>query len=209
MTPDTKESVFSASPKLDPRLRALRAAATQGRDPATEDETLNLLLAVARAAAPSRILEVGTAEGLTSVALLQECAGARLTTVEMEEERWLRAKENFSAFGVADRVNAILGDAADVLPSLEGQFELIFLDGPKAQYIHYLPVLKRLLPPRGVLFADDVLLYGWVDWRVPVPQKRRSIVLRIREYLNAVSADADFITSILRVGEGVALSVKR
>ena len=125
MTPDTKESVFSASPKLDPRLRALRAAATQGRDPATEDETLNLLLAVARAAAPSRILEVGTAEGLTSVALLQECAGARLTTVEMEEERWLRAKENFSAFGVADRVNAILGDAADVLPSLEGQFELI------------------------------------------------------------------------------------
>lgn len=60
-----------------------------------------------------------------------------------------------------------------------------------------------------MLFADDVLLYGWVDGRVPVPQKRRSIVLHIREYLNAVSADADFITSILRVGEGVALSVKR
>ena len=196
-------------PRIDACLQELRELAKTGLDPAAPDETLNFLLALARLKCPHRILEIGAAEGLTSIALLSECPAARATAIEQDEARYAAAKENFARFGVAERASLVLGDAADVLPSLEGQFELIFLDGQKAQYIHYLPVLKRLLPPRGVLFADDVLLYGWVDGRVPVPQKRRSIVLRIREYLNAVSADADFITSILRVGEGVALSVKR
>ena len=177
--------------RLDDRLVSLRDRAKGRRDPATEDETLALLLTVARMRAPRRILEIGTAEGLSSTAL------------------WRSAKENFAAFGVADRANALLADAGDVLPSLEEQFDLIFLDGPKAQYIHYLSELKRLLTPRGVLFADDVLLYGWVSGREEVPYKRRSIVERLREYLRAVRDDLDFATTILEVGEGVAISVLR
>ncbi len=195
--------------RLDERLASLREQAKGRRDPATEDETLALLLAVARMRAPRRILEIGTAEGLSSTALLLECKDARLTTVETEESLWRSARENFTAFGVADRVNALLSDAGDVLAALEDRFDLIFLDGPKAQYIHYLPDLKRLLAPRGVLFADDVLLYGWVSGREPVPPKRRSIVERLREYLRAVREDPDFLTSIIEVGEGVAISVLR
>lgn len=195
--------------RIDGRLAAMREAAKKVRDPSTEDETLRLLLGIARAISPARILEIGTAEGLTSAALLLECADARITTVEIDEERYRRAKENFALFGVSDRVNAILGDAADVITKLDGPFRLIFLDGPKAQYIRYLPDLKRLLPSGGVLFADDVLLNGWVDGKVPVPSKRRSIVQKIQEYLIAAESDPDFITSILEVGEGVALSVKR
>lgn len=195
--------------RLDDRLVSLRDRAKGRRDPATEDETLALLLTVARMRAPRRILEIGTAEGLSSTALLLECTEARLTTIEVEESLWQSAKENFAAFGVADRANALLADAGDVLPSLEEQFDLIFLDGPKAQYIHYLPELKRLLTPRGVLFADDVLLYGWVSGREEVPYKRRSIVERLREYLRAVRDDPDFATTILEVGEGVAISVLR
>ena len=195
--------------RLDDRLVSLRDRAKRRRDPATEDETLALLLTVARMRATSRILEIGPAEGLSSTALLLECTEARLTTIEVEESLWRSAKENFAAFGVADRANALLADAGDVLPSLEEQFDLIFLDGPKAQYIHYLPELKRLLTPRGVLFADDVLLYGWVSGREEVPYKRRSIVERLREYLRAVRDDPDFATTILEVGEGVAISVLR
>ena len=110
---------------------------------------------------------------------------------------------------MADRVRAVCGDAKDVLEALEEPFGLIFLDGPKAQYAAYFPDLKRLLAPRGVLFADDVLLYGWVDGREEVPPKRRSIVRKIREYLELVCADPDLVTSVVDVGEGVALSVRR
>ncbi len=195
--------------RIDERLRALRERALRVRDPSTPDDVLRLLLGVARMCAPNRILEIGTAEGLTSVALLCECPSARLTTVETDEERYRRALTNLDDFGVRGRANCILGDAADVLSSLEGEFELIFLDGPKVQYVKYLPECKRLLAPHGVLFADDVLLCGWVSGKNPVPPKRRMLVKHIREYLTAVCRDEDFITSILEVGEGVALSVKK
>ena len=112
-------------------------------------------------------------------------------------------------FGVRERANCILGDATDVLPSLEGRFDLIFLDGPKVQYRKYLPDCKRLLSPHGVLFADDVLFGGWVNGKNPVPEKRRMLAEHIREYLTAVCADEDLITSILDIGEGVAISVKK
>ena len=184
-------------PRIDSRLQALRERAKTGLDPAAPDETLNFLLALARLKNPQRILEIGSAEGLTSMA------------IEQDEARFAAAKENFARFGVAERASLVLGDAADVLASLEGQFELIFLDGPKAQYVHYLPHLKRLLPSGGALVADDVLLYGWVSGEVPPPPKRRSIAARLREYLDAVCSDPDFITSVFELGEGVALSVKR
>lgn len=190
-------------------LAALRERAKEGRDPCAPDDTLQLLLACARMRAPERILEIGTGEGLTSLALLCECPRAHLVTVEADEARYRTACAYFEEFCVADRVRAVCGDAKDVLEALEEPFGLIFLDGPKAQYAAYFPDLKRLLAPRGVLFADDVLLYGWVDGREEVPPKRRSIVRKIREYLELVCADPDLVTSVVDVGEGVALSVRR
>ena len=194
---------------LDGRLAALRESAKSGLDPTAADETLNFLLALVRMKQPRRMLEIGSAEGLTSIALLSECPSSQLVAIESDELRFSRAKENFVSFGVADRVTSLFGDAAQILPSLQGEFELIFLDGPKAQYVHYLPHLKRLLASGGALVADDVLLYGWVSGEVPPPPKRRSIAERLREYLEAVSADPDLITSVLELGEGVAFSVKR
>ena len=191
------------------RLAALRERAKEGRDPCAPDDTLQLLLACARMRAPERILEIGTGEGLTSLALLCECPRAHLVTVEADEARYRTACAYFEEFCVADRVRAVCGDAKDVLEALEEPFGLIFLDGPKAQYAAYFPDLRRLLAPRGVLFADDVLLYGWVDGREEVPPKRRSIVRKIREYLELVCADPDLVTSVVDVGEGVALSVRR
>lgn len=202
-----KTADFSLPP-LPPALLRLREEAKQGLDPTAADETLALLLSVARMRAPARILEIGTAEGLTACALLLECPRAELVTIENDAERHARARQNFAAFGVGERVRSLLGDAAEILPALQGAFDLIFLDGPKAQYIHYYPILKELLAPRGVLFADDVLLYGWVDGRVPPPPRRRSIAARLREYLDAVQSDADLITCIFEAGEGAAVSVK-
>ena len=196
-------------PRIDARIEKMRQELKDRRDPVCPDEVLQYLLLTVREIVPSKILEIGTAEGLSGAAMLFEAPKARLTTVEIDEDRHKKAKENFQEFGLSGRARCVLGDAADVLPALEGPFDLIFLDGPKAQYVHYLPDLKRLLRGGGVLIADDVLLYGWVDGRSPVPPKRHSLIDRIRDYLKAVSADEDFITSVLALGEGVAVSVKR
>ena len=139
--------------------------------------------------------------------MLYACPNARLTTMELEEERYLEAKENFNEFGVSDRVNAYMGDAGEILAMMDGEFDFVFLDGPKAQYEKYLFDLKRLMKKGAVLFADDVLLYGWVNGVEPTPQKRHSIVDKIRSYLDTITKDKSFITSVIDIGDGVALSV--
>ena len=192
---------------IDERLKALRTDALARGIPVTDEETLNYLLLMLSASRPRRILEIGTAVGLSAAAMLLRCPAAHVTTIELEEERYLEAKQNFERFGISSRVTCYLGDAGEILSMMDGRFDFVFLDGPKAQYEKYLFDLKRLMPPGGVLFADDVLLYGWVSGEQPAPQKRHSIVDKLRGYLANISADEDFITSVLDVGDGVAVSV--
>ncbi len=192
---------------IDKEISARRADALSRGIPVADDETLNFLLLTLRAFQPRRILEIGTAVGLSAVAMLKELPNCRLTTIELEEERYREAKKNFEDFEVTGRVNAHLGDAGEILSMMDGEFDFVFLDGPKAQYEKYLFDLKRLMKEGAILFADDVLLYGWVSGEEPTPQKRHSIVDKIRSYLHTVTQDSDFITSVLNVGDGVALSV--
>lgn len=192
---------------IDGRISELRADALSRGIPVADDETLQFLLLTLAAVKPTRILEIGTAVGLSSIAMLQACPTAKLTTIELEEDRYLEAKKHFAEFDVTDRVTSYLGDAGEILSMMDGTFDFVFLDGPKAQYEKYLFDLKRLLRDGGVLFADDVLLYGWVSGEEPTPQKRRSIVEKIRSYLETVTNDEEFLTSVLNVGDGVALSV--
>jgi predicted O-methyltransferase YrrM len=192
---------------IDEQIAQRRKEALDRGIPVADDETLQFLLLILEMKHPTRILEVGTAVGLSGVAMLKACPNARLTTMELEEERYIEAKKNFSDFGVEDRVTAYLGDAAEILSMMDGEYDFVFLDGPKAQYEKYLFDLKRLMKRGAVLFSDDVLLYGWVSGEEPTPQKRHSIVDKIRSYLEVITADKDFITSVLNVGDGVALSV--
>ena len=192
---------------IDERLATKRKDALARGIPVADDETLQFLLLTLQMTKPTRILEIGTAVGLSGVAMLQACPFARLTTMELEEERYLEAKKNFADFQLSDRVNAYLGDAGEILSMMDGTFDFVFLDGPKAQYEKYLFDLKRLMKKGAILFSDDVLLFGWVSGEEETPQKRRSIVEKIRSYLDVLTADKDFITSVLNVGDGVALSV--
>ncbi|MBQ8657980.1 MAG: O-methyltransferase [Clostridia bacterium] len=192
---------------IDERIAELRTEALHRGIPVADDETLQYLLLTVTALQPKRILEIGTAVGLSGAAMLRACPKAKLTTIELEEERYEEAKQNFIELGVSERVTAHLGDAGEILSMMDGEFDFVFLDGPKAQYEKYLFDLKRLMKKGGVLFADDVLLYGWVSGEEPTPQKRHSIVDKLRSYLQTVTTDKEFLTSVLDIGDGVALSV--
>lgn len=193
--------------KVSDRVADLRKSANEREVPVADDETLGFLLTLARAKNACNILEVGCAEGVTSLALLEECGEAKLTAIERDGDFYDAAKRNLSEF--AERTSLLLGDANEILPTLEsGAYDFIFLDCAKVQYVKLLPDLKRVLAKGGVLLADDVLLYGWVNGEVETPKKRRMLVEHIREYLTAVTEDAQLRTSVLDIGNGLALSVK-
>ena len=190
---------------INEQLEEMRSAAKAGRDPTAADETVRALIDWANAHGCKRILEIGAGEGLTSLALLLETA-AEITAIELDPVRAKKFRENIAHFGVENRVRLIEGDAGDVLPNLEGEYGLIFLDGPKVQYQRYFADCKRLLAKGGALFSDDILLFGWV--RGEAPKKRRMLVEHIREYLKLLESDSDFTTQIYEYGEGLAVSVK-
>ena len=190
-------------------VNALRQSAFERGIPVSSDETLAFLDICVKMAKPKKILEIGTAIGVSGITMLSSCPSAHLTTLEVNEAFAYEAQSNFAKAHMQDRATVKVGDAAQILPTLTDEYDFIFLDGPKVQYIKYLPQLKRLLSQGGTLFSDDILMYGWVNGEKPTPPKRHMLVQHIKEYLQVLTADEDLTTQIIDVGNGVALSIKK
>ena len=168
---------------------------------------LKVLLAIKK---PKRILEVGTAVGFSAI-LMSEYApeDAHITTIEKYEKRILIARENFRRAGKADKITLLEGDALEILKSLEGSYDFIFMDAAKGQYIYYMPEVVRLLEKDGVFVSDNVLQDGdIIESRFAVERRNRTIHSRMREYLYELKHHELLETSIIPLGDGVALSTK-
>lgn len=179
--------------------------------PVIRPETQSLLKLLLTMKQPRRILEAGTAIGFSAL-LMAQYGGAdcHITTIEKYEKRIPIARENFSRSALGRKITLLEGDAMEIMERLEGGFDLIFMDAAKGQYIHFLPQVLRLLEPGGLLVSDNVLQDGdVVQSRFAVTRRNRTIHSRMREYLYALKHEPQLVTSILPVGDGVTISVKR
>ena len=192
-------------------IEAIEQEALDTSVPIIRKETqsfLKVLLAIQR---PMRILEVGTAIGFSTI-LMSEYMPEKghITTIEKYEKRIPIARENFNRAGREEQITLIEGDALEVMKSLDGPYDFIFMDAAKGQYIRYLPETVRLLSKGGVLLSDNVLQDGdIIESRFAVERRNRTIHSRMRDYLYELKHRGELQTSILPLGDGVALSVKR
>ena len=169
---------------------------------------LKVMLAIKQ---PGRVLEVGTAVGFSTL-LLSEYGPAdmHITAIENYEKRIPIAKANFEKAGKTERITLLEGDAAELLKTLDEPFDFIFMDAAKGQYLAFLPDCVRLLKEGGILITDNVLQDGEImESRFAVTRRNRTIHTRMREYLYAVKHHPLLESSILPVGDGITLSVKR
>ena len=169
---------------------------------------LKLLLAMKR---PIRILEVGTAVGFSALLMAEyNPVACEITTIENYEKRIPNAKENFAKAGRDQMITLLEGDAAEVLKTLQEPYDFIFMDAAKGQYIHYLPNVLRLLSDGGCLVSDNVMQDGdIIESRFAVERRNRTIHARMREYLYELKHREDLVTSIIPLGDGVAVSIKQ
>ena len=169
---------------------------------------LKFLLAMKK---PARILEVGTAVGFSAILMAEyDPVPCQITTIENYEKRIQIARENFKRAGKEAQIALLEGDAAEVLKTLEGPYDFIFMDAAKGQYIHFLPEILRLLAKDGVLVSDNVLQDGDViESRFAVTRRNRTIHKRMREYLYTLTHSEELVTAVLRVGDGITLSTRR
>lgn len=160
---------------------------------------------------PKQILEVGTAIGFSALLMSEHMpADGHITTIEKYEKRIPIARENFEKYKKKDQITLLEGDAMDILKELEGPFDFIFMDAAKGQYINFLPEILRLLPEGGVLVSDNVLQDGdIIESRYAIVKRDRTIHRRMRDYLYTLTHHDELQTTILTLGDGVALSVKK
>ena len=179
--------------------------------PIIRKEMQSFLKVLLRVKRPLNILEVGTAVGFSAILMSEyvpeEC---RITTIENYEKRIPIARENFKRAGKEEQITLIEGDAIEVLKTLQDSYDFIFMDAAKGQYIAYLPEVMRVLSPGGILVSDNVLQNGEIiESRFAVERRDRTIHSRMREYLYTLKHHPELETSIIPLGDGVALSVKK
>ncbi len=191
-------------------LNELEKEALETNVPIIRRDTQSLLRTLIASLRPGSILEVGTAVGFSALCMSEYAPeGCKITTIEKYEKRIPIARQNFVRYGRADNITLLEGDAADILAGMEGEYDFIFMDAAKGQYLHFMPDVLRLLRDGGMLVSDNVLQDGDIlESRYAVTRRDRTIHARMREYLYELKRHPHLVTSILPVGDGVAVSVK-
>lgn len=183
--------------------------AAEHKVPVMLDESMAILQETVRRARPKKILEIGTAIGYSGIKMLEQADCATLTTVDKDADRLDVARECFKKAGLADRVTIWEGDSDEIVRYASGKFDFIMLDGPKGQYARYLPYLKELLLKGGVLFADDVTFKCKTGEDFNPLHKLRTISVQLKVFLDELTNDKDFETTLYDVGDGISVSVKK
>lgn len=170
---------------------------------------LKVMLAVKK---PAGILEVGAAVGYSSILMSMNVdSDCHITTIENYDIRIEQARHNIARAGKESQITLLEGDAMDILKDLPSQeYDFVFMDAAKAQYINFLPEVLRVMKTSAVLISDNVLQEGSIaESRYAVTRRDRTIHARMREYMYELTHMNELITSIVPIGDGITMSVKR
>ena len=196
--------------QLTGSLGDLEDLAHENGVPVIPHETVVFLQFLLKQKQPKNVLEIGTAIGF-SASLMAESLGkdAKITTIDRFPVMIEKAKMNFAKLGLEDQVTLLEGEAADLLSSLEGPYDFIFMDSAKSKYITFLPECLRLLSDDGVLMVDDIFQAGTVLQPIEeIPRKNRAIHRKLNEFLEVVTKSPKLTSTLLPLGDGVALISK-
>ena len=189
-------------------LAKIKQKALEEHIPIIMDDTLEVIENRLKENKPNRILEIGTAVGYSAICFSEFLnENGRIDTIEREADRVLEAKDNIKRAEVDDKINIIEGDAVEILPTLNGMYDMVFIDASKGKYPFFLKESLRMLAPGGIIFADNVLYKGYVlsDYN---KHKQRTAVRNLREFLAELQSNESLETEILEVGDGLAIAKK-
>ncbi len=157
---------------------------------------------------PTSVLEIGTAIGYSTLLMARQMGeGGHITSIELDTVRHEMAKYYIGQSDYKDNVYLLNGDANEILVNLKGEYDLVFLDGHKGQYLKQLELIMPLLKEGAVVLADNVLFRGYVRGDKEPPRRFKTITKRLQEYLNFVENKELFNTTIYPLGDGMSVSV--
>jgi predicted O-methyltransferase YrrM len=193
-----------------PEMEDFRSSAEKEAVPIIHREVQKHLEMLIAASKIQSILEVGTAVGFSSSVFARAMGpGGQVDTIERNLNMVVQADQNIRTLGLENQIRILVGDAQEKLEELSGTYDMIFLDGAKGHYIHLLDHCLRCLKPGGLLVSDNVLYKGMIATDQLVIRRKITIVKRMRKYLEAISNHPQLVTSVLPLGDGLAISWKK
>ena len=185
-------------------FQIMKKNALENHIPIIMDDTLEKIKEILKEEKPKNILEIGTAVGY-SASCFAIFSDAQIDTIELDEERAKEAIQNVDKVGVSNRISIMIGNAVDILPTLKGEYDIVFIDAAKSKYSIFLEEGKRLVKNNGLILADNVLYKGYVmsDYN---KHKQRTAVRHLREYIKEVTENPYLKTEILDIGVGLAIT---
>ena len=186
----------------------IKKEALANKVPILQDKSLELIRLILRIKEPKRILEIGTAVGYSAINFVDELNGnVFVKTIEKSEKMYNTAISNISKIGFSDKIDVVFADAIKYLPNLkeDNMYDIVFIDAAKGQYLKFLENAMRLVKNGGVIIADNILFKGRVlsDYN---EHKHRTAVNRLRDYISIIQKDERLKSTILDIGDGVAVS---
>lgn len=206
-----QEYLDSLIPRRSDLLENLRikSALEESYAPIVQKSTEQLIVTLLKILKPRRVLEIGTAVGYSAILMADNLPdNSTIVTVERYKKHADIAVDNIFEAGYEKKIRVIEGEAAEVLHWLDEGFDFVFLDAAKGQYIEFLPDIMRVLNEGGVLLSDNILYHGMVEDEEKVERRKITIVKRLHMYLEEIMSNENLTTSIIPIGDGVALSVK-
>ena len=187
-------------------LQKIKEYALERHIPIIMDDTLEVIDEILTKKKPEKILEIGTAVGYSAMCFSEYLVqGGRIDTIERDEQRVLEARENIKKVGVEEKIKIYEGDAVEILPTLNEQYDVVFIDAAKGKYPFFLEQALRMLKTDGIILADNILYKGYVmsDYN---KHKQRTAVTHLRQYIKEITENPELETTILEVGDGLAIS---
>lgn len=196
----------------DKETEDMREYAELHNVPIIEPEVKDFLKVMLKMKKPKTILEIGTAIGYSAIIMsLFTPKDTKIYTIERNEKMYELAKINISSKSMNDKITLIEGDALEVLEkNLEniGNIDLLFIDGAKSKYEDIFNIVSEKLLKGSIIIADNVLFKGMITDDSLVVRRKKTIVRKMRNYLEYVMGDENLVTSIVPIGDGVAISYK-
>jgi predicted O-methyltransferase YrrM len=187
-------------------LEKIKQKALEEHIPIIMDDTLEVIANILAQMEPKKILEIGTAVGYSAICFSSYLASnGRIDTIERDSVRVSEARENIKKAEVEDKIQIYEGDAVEILPTLQEQYDVVFIDAAKGKYPFFLQESLRMIKPGGTIIADNVLYKGYVMGNYN-KHKQRTAVRNLREYIAEIIQNPNLETQILEVGDGLAIS---
>ncbi|MBS4540031.1 O-methyltransferase [Clostridium sp. D2Q-11] len=202
-----EEYIREIIPKRTELIQSLEEYAKENHVPIIHLEVAEFLKVLIKIKKAKNILEIGSAIGYSAIIMASSMDNGSLTSIERREDMVNLAKSNIEKSGL-ERVNIIHGEAQEVLPNIKQKFDFIFIDAAKGKYMEFLPFCIDMLEENGVIVSDNVLFKGMVANDDLVVRRKKTIVRRMREYLDYISNHPRLTTSVIPIGDGMAISYK-